>query len=76
MNSDVTLYDENGVPVTLDFTSIEQNQTALIQQNSEILQKLETQIEIENNAVQLLGFCFVVLVVSFLYRILHSVMSF
>lgn len=72
----ITLYDVNGFPVTFDFSEIIENQNTQIQQNVEILEKLNTQIEIENNIFQLVGFCFVLLAVSFLYRIFHSVMSF
>lgn len=72
----ITLYDVNGFPVTFDFSEIIENQNTQIQQNVEILEKLNTQIEIENNTFQLVGFCFVLLAVSFLYRIFHSVMSF
>lgn len=78
MNEDnvITLVDANGFPVTIDLSGISDNQSTLIQQNVEILEKLNTQIEIENNIFQLVGFCFVLLAVSFLYRIFHSVMSF
>lgn len=78
MNDDnvITLVDANGFPVTIDLSDISDNQSTLIQQNVEILEKLNTQIEIENNIFQLVGFCFVLLAVSFLYRIFHSVMSF
>ena len=81
--NEITLYDENGFPVTFDLSAIAENQSTIIQQNTElqqqnaeILRKLDEQIEIENTAVQFLGFCFVMLAVSFLYRIFHSVMSF
>lgn len=81
--NEITLYDENGLPVTFDLSAITDNQSTIIQQNTElqqqnaeIIQKLDEQIKIENTAVQFLGFCFVMLVVSFLYRIFHSVMSF
>lgn len=47
-----------------------------VQQNAEILKKLDAQIEIENNIVTLCGFCFVILLASFLYKLFHSVLSF
>lgn len=62
--------------ITQNILIKEKLDTIAVQQNVEILKKLDSQIEIENNIVSLLGFCFVILLASFLYKLFHSVLSF
>lgn len=47
-----------------------------LQQSEEIIKDLDSQIVIDREINQFCGFCFVMLIVFFLYRIFHSVMSF
>lgn len=78
-----TLYTVDGYPVEIDLTTIEQNQATIIEQNETLIKHYETviknsqeQIAIEKEINQCCVFCFVMLVVLFIYRIFHSVMSF
>lgn len=81
--NDITLYDENGLPVTIDLSELSDNQKTiisqnetLIQQNKEMLQKADEQIEIDNTLVNFCGFTFVILAAIFVYRLVNSVLSF
>ena len=81
--NDITLYDENGLPVTLDLSELSENQKTiisqnetLIQHNKEMLQKADEQIEIENTLVNFCGFTFIILAAIFVYRLINSVLSF
>lgn len=81
--NEITLYDENGLPVTIDLSELSENQKTiisqneiLIQTNKEMLQKADEQIEIENTLVNFCGFTFIILAVIFVYRLVNSVLSF
>ena len=81
--NDITLYDENGLPVTIDLSELSENQKTiisqnetLIQQNKQMIQKADEQIEIDNTLVNFCGFTFIILAVIFVYRLLNSVLSF
>ena len=83
MNETPHLYTVDGSLVPIDLSTIEQNQATIIEQNETLIQHCETliknsqeQIAIEKEINQFCGFCFVMLIVLFIYRIFHSVMSF
>lgn len=81
--NEITLYDENGLPVTIDLSELSENQKSIISQNetlilqnNEMLKKADEQIEIENTLVNFCGFTFIILAVIFVYRLVNSVLSF